>query len=366
MIIGIDATNIKSDGGIVHLFELVNNFKFDNSKIEKIIIWGNSNSLRKIKKNKRIYKIQIDSFLSSSFYIILWQLFFLPYELKKHKCNILFVLGGVFFRKRIPTACIFQNILPFIKDDTKRYSFFLRLKLLIQKKIYINSFLNSDGLIFLSNFSKKILNKEISFNKKKIAIIPHGVSRIFKFKNRKINKQKIKIIYVSRIDIYKNQIKIINAIKLLKNKFNLNISLVGSFDNKNKKNLENKINLLNMSNRVKILGKINYEKLPKLYNENDIKIYASKSETFGMTMLEAMKCGLPILATKNKISTEILSSAGFFCKDTVSDIKDGLIKIIENKNIVKSKIIKGKKISNKFKWDITSKNTFKFLESLDN
>ena len=31
----IDATNIKSDGGIVHLFELVNNFKFDNSKIEK-------------------------------------------------------------------------------------------------------------------------------------------------------------------------------------------------------------------------------------------------------------------------------------------------------------------------------------------
>ena len=79
------------------------------------------------------------------------------------------------------------------------------------------------------------MNKEISFNKKKIAIIPHGVSRIFKFKNRKINKQKIKIIYVSKIDIYKNQIKIINAIKLLKNKFNLNISLVGSFDNKNKK-----------------------------------------------------------------------------------------------------------------------------------
>ena len=50
MIIGIDATNIKSDGGIVHLFELVNNFKFDNSKIEKIIIWGNSNSLRKLKE----------------------------------------------------------------------------------------------------------------------------------------------------------------------------------------------------------------------------------------------------------------------------------------------------------------------------
>ena len=50
-------------------------------------------------------------------------------------------------------------------------------------------------------------------------------------------------------------------------------------------------------------------------------------------MLEAMKCGLPILATKNEISTEILSSAGFFCKDTVDDIKYGIIKMIKNKKI---------------------------------
>ena len=99
MILGIDASNIKSDGGVVHLFELVNNFSFDNSKIKKIIIWGNPNSLKKIKKNKRIYKVQIDHFNSSSFYTILWQLFFLPYELKKYNCDVLYVLGGVFFRK---------------------------------------------------------------------------------------------------------------------------------------------------------------------------------------------------------------------------------------------------------------------------
>ena len=32
MILGIDATNIKSDGGLVHLFEILNNFNFKNSK----------------------------------------------------------------------------------------------------------------------------------------------------------------------------------------------------------------------------------------------------------------------------------------------------------------------------------------------
>ena len=53
MIIGIDASNIKSDGGIVHLFELINNFNFKKTKIKKIIIWGNSQSLKKIKKNSK-------------------------------------------------------------------------------------------------------------------------------------------------------------------------------------------------------------------------------------------------------------------------------------------------------------------------
>ena len=76
-----------------------------------------------------------------------------------------------------------------------------------------------------------------------------------------------------------------------------------------------------MSN-IKILGKINYEKLPKLYNENDIKIYASKFKHLEWQCW-GYEMWLPILATKNKISKEDFIICWFFCKDTVSDIKDG-------------------------------------------
>ena len=79
--------------------------------------------------------------------------------------------------------------------------------------------------------------------------------KIFKFKHRKINKKKIKIIYVSKIDIYKNQIKIIKALNKLKEKFNISLSLVGSFDKRNKKILEEKIHSLNIQKNVKIVGK---------------------------------------------------------------------------------------------------------------
>ena len=292
MILGIDATNIKSDGGLVHLFEILNNFNFKNSKINRIIIWGNSVSLNKIKKNKNITKINIKNISNNSLYRFIWQFFFLPKQLKFHNCNILFVLGGVLFRKSTKTVSIFQNILPFINEDIRRYNLLTRVKLRIQKKIYLNTFKNSDGLIFLSNYSKKILNNEMNLQYKKKIVIPHGVSKIFKFKNRKNIKNVIKILYVSKIDLYKNQIKILEAINLLKNKFNVKLSLVGSCDYKNKKLLLDKIYKLKIVDRVQILGRLKYKDLPRLYNSHNLKIYASKSETFGMTMLEAMQLKL--------------------------------------------------------------------------
>ena len=81
-------------------------------------------------------------------------------------------------------------------------------------------------------------------------------------------------------------------------------------------------------------------------------------------MLEAMKCGLPVLAVKNEISKEILSNAGFFCKDSIFNIKNSIENIIINKNNIRVKTLKGKKISKQYSWKITSKKTFKFIEEI--
>ena len=180
---------------------------------------------------------------------------------------------------------------------------------------FLSTYCNAENIFETSNFILK-------FNSNNINLI----------KGEKINQIKIKT--------FKNLVNRMLADKD-KHKFDINISLVGSYEKKNKKILDAKISELNMINNVKVLGKVEYKKLPKLYRQHDIKIYASKSETFGMTMLEAMKCGLPILATKNQISLEILSSAGFFCKDSAKDIKNSLIKIINNQSNLKSKIKKG-------------------------
>ena len=59
MIIGIDATNITQGGGITHIKNILNNSNEELLKLKKIIIWGNKETLKAIKKRKNIKKIQV-------------------------------------------------------------------------------------------------------------------------------------------------------------------------------------------------------------------------------------------------------------------------------------------------------------------
>ena len=52
MIIGIDATNITQGGGIIHKENILNNSNEELLKLKKIIIWGNKETLKAIKKEK--------------------------------------------------------------------------------------------------------------------------------------------------------------------------------------------------------------------------------------------------------------------------------------------------------------------------
>ena len=365
MIVGIDASNIKSDGGVIHLLELINNLDYKNKNFKKIVIWGNSFALKKINSNKNIIKISIDKFSKNIIKRLLWQFFILPKKLKTYNCSILFVLGSFLFKKKIKTVIIFQNILPFIKKDIIKYKFIQRAKMFVQKKLYLYSFKSSDGIIFLSNFSKKILSNNINLIDKKTKLIPHGVSRSFKFKKRKIGmKKKIELLYVSTIDFYKNQNLIILALKDLNKHFKVNLNLVGAINKDYKYILDELIDEHDLKDNVKFYGKVPYENLPKIYNKNDIKIHFSKSETFGMTMLEAMKCGLPVVSIKDDISKEILKNSGFYCKSSIKDINKIIFKIINEGNILSKKILIGQKISKNYKWKFTSKKTFAFLKEV--
>ncbi len=61
-----------------------------------------------------------------------------------------------------------------------------------------------------------------------------------------------------------------------------------------------------LANHVRFTGHIPHKNLPALYRSADVLVNPSLSEAFGMSLIEAMACGVPVIATRVGGMTEIV------------------------------------------------------------
>jgi len=180
-----------------------------------------------------------------------------------------------------------------------------------------------DYISIPSYFAKKTFLLE-GINEKKIFLNPYGTD-LTKFK--KINNEKKgKFTFVScgLASIQKGFLYLLQSHKYIEGDF-CHIH-IGRVDNEIKKKISDYPNL-------KILGSIKHDQLYKYYNLGHVFIFPSIQDGFGMVILEAMACGLPVIATKNTGITTIKSNnLEFGFKINIRDSKDIAIKINQLKN----------------------------------
>lgn len=117
-------------------------------------------------------------------------------------------------------------------------------------------------------------------------------------------------LYVSSFNQRKNHLFLLRAFKKYPNQ-NHHLVLAGSlgdsFDAVNQLIVD-----LDLSKRVTILPNINQQELPILYQSASWFVYPSIQEGFGIPLLEAMTCHLPILASNIPVFKEIAAKEVLF------------------------------------------------------
>ncbi len=365
----IEAISTNSGGAIAHLKNLLLNFE-NQSYFDEVDVYLPLKTKKLMPIKKSINYICPSFFTHNLFFRILWQTLILNIIIIKKKYECIFVTGSSHFLFSGPVVTISQNLLPFSKDEVEKYFFslfYIKMKLLrfIQKL----SFKMSHGIIFLHKYSQKKILSHIYRIKGLINVVAHGIenSKLLPFKNEK----KFRVIYVSNIDLYKNQIFIVKAINefLEKNPKYKNKIFVEFYGAYYKPALIRLIQLLDNIQNKKNFKYFGLKKKEFIYSKkkgfNTIFLFASSCENFSVSLIEGMSKGLPILCVNLQPMRSVLGNNALFYKNnSYTSFHTQLFKIISSHTRRKDLSRRVYNQSKKYNGKIIAKKTFVFLKKV--
>lgn len=175
---------------------------------------------------------------------------------------------------------------------------------------------NAKYLIAVSNFLKE---KIVSFGipETKVAVIPNGVKQTAFYpidkslarKKLKLPTEKKVILNIGSLTPIKGTIYLINAIAKIirenRNKDDLFFVIIG--DGPLRLELETRAQALNIKNYIQFVEFIPHKELVFWFNAADLFVLPSLGEGFGMVIIEALSCGLPVVASSIGGITEIIN-----------------------------------------------------------
>lgn len=215
---------------------------------------------------------------------------------------------------------------PFVFNYAYNYSQFAKIENKKLLSLLIRLF-EPLALIFASKIfaaNKNILKKFIS---PKAVYLPNGVdTNFFKPATRAANKKPL-ILSVGRLEKQKNFELLIYALL----RINANLLIVGKGSLKSK--------LLSLSFKLgvnlKIIERINYFKMPKIYNQADIFILPSIAEGHPKVLLEAMACALPSIGSKIPGILDIIKNNknGLLVNPNQDEIARSIERLIKDNNL---------------------------------
>lgn len=220
----------------------------------------------------------------------------------------------------------------------------------------------ADQIITVSQFTKNKVIDNYGIDANKIEVVHNAVE----FNDYDIPKQKINdkdkiVLFLGRITIQKGPEYFVEAAKkVLEHEKNVKFIIAGSGDMQGQ--IIEQAAELGIGDKVLFAGFLKGKDIDRAYKMADVYVMPSVSEPFGITPLEAMRNGTPVIISKQSGVSEVLSHClkiDFWDVDALANNILGIVKYKElNEELKKN----GTTEVNKFNWDIPAQKCNKIYE----
>jgi len=198
-----------------------------------------------------------------------------------------------------------------------------------------------------SDYLRQVCIEDYGISPERIVVIPNGIS--IPILKEKKSTGDFKGVVVSNLHPYKGLLTLLDAMKLSKTLFTVDIIGEGSI----RKEIEEKISDLGLAKRVKLLG--SQEISEKLFSY-DFAIHPSETEGFSNAILEELSYGLPVICFDVGGNSEIINDQqnGFLVKNFSPEaLAIGIEKIVGDSNIMEELTNKAQASVSKYAWENT-------------
>jgi glycosyltransferase involved in cell wall biosynthesis len=188
----------------------------------------------------------------------------------------------------------------------------------------------ADRVITVSNLTRKIVLEKYGIPPEKVLTVYNAVEpcrRIPALSCKKGFSDQV-VTYLGRITTQKGpEYFIAAAAKILKKVSNVRFVMAGSGDLMNR--MISRVAGLSISDKFHFAGFLKGEEVHRMYRMSDVFVMPSVSEPFGISPLEAMQAGVPVIISRQSGVAEILSSVikvDFWDIEAISDAICGILK----------------------------------------
>jgi len=226
------------------------------------------------------------------------------------------------------------------------------------------SYRRSNYLMCDSDSTRRVVLRNYGAGRKLCETVPVGVDqdRFFPLKVKRIPNS---LFFLGRLEERKGIDFLIKAIPIVKRELS-DIHLFIGGDGALRPYLENYIKNNHLNNNVHLLGTVGDSELNEWYNNVTVVIVPSVFEGFGLTAIEAMACGTPVIATDVDALRDVIEDGanGLLVQyNDVETLSDKILYLLKNKAEQSKFILNGKKkVQTIYHWDNISKDILRVYE----
>jgi glycosyltransferase involved in cell wall biosynthesis len=119
-----------------------------------------------------------------------------------------------------------------------------------------------------------------------------------------------------------------------------------------------RVEQLNLLNTVRFTGFVPDEELPLWYNAATVFVYPSLYEGFGLPLLEAMSCGVPVIGADASCTPDVVGTAGLlFSPNDDQALVEGLVSLLNDATLRRQLSEQGLCRAARFTWEAASQAT---------